>query len=378
MDRSTFFQTNFSLLASYLEATTSQNLSNKVYTITKKPIDISYTKKGEKIHKKLDGRSRENGNSQYHLILLKGSSKQYSVNEYNIRVETNVRNDTFSITKHPENYVRTNLLFFGNEQECYLSMNNSWLIDTKYLNIKLVNSEYDEGFYNCWEYNISRLLADKRIIKLSYDSISNAVVSFTGNLYDDDTHEIVYKPYNKYTREEEALSKIFVQNDNKLAAFVYFGKLSDRYTSHLTTIPELAANISHFTGLDEKKVRLHLYRAKKSTIETGYAIPAKFNLDEKIIDKILELPNFDEADFSEDGKFIVFISCKKDFDIYGNIKVKKTENMKNYQKEYQENNRDILKMHKRVSPYLKRNNGKFNPKWNEEEIEYAKSIKENN
>ena len=35
----------------------------------------------------------------------------------------------------------------------------------------------------------------------------------------------------------------------------------------------------------------------------------------------------------------------------------------------------MLKMHKRVATYLKRNNGKFNPKWNEEEIEYAKSIK---
>ena len=54
--------------------------------------------------------------------------------------------------------------------------------------------------------------------------------------------------------------------------------------------------------------------------------------------------------------------------------MKKTENIKEYQKEYQKNNADMLKMHKRVSTYLKRNNGKFNPKWDEEEKEYAKSM----
>ena len=371
-----FFQSNFSLLLSYLEATTSSNLSNKIYTIAKKPVKISYTKKDQKITKTLDGRSISNGNSQYHLISLKGSSDSYTVEEYNIRVEYNVKDDTFSITKHPENYVNANILFFGNERGCFISFDNRWMEDTTYCNIKTANSIYG-GHYCCWEYNILKLLADKKIVKLSYDSITNSVVSFSGNIYEDDTHVILYKPYNFYSKEEKNLSNLYVLNDNKLASFIYFGTLSDRYTSHLSTIPELAANISTFTGLDEKNVKLHLYRAKKSTIETGYAIPAKFNLSKKVISKILESPQFDESDFSDDGKFIVFISCEKDFDIYGNIKVKKTENMKDYQKEYQEKNANTLKMHKRVSTYLKRNNGKFNPKWNEEEIEYAKSIKEN-
>lgn len=371
-----FFQSNFSLLLSYLEATTSSNLSNKIYTIAKKPVTISYTKKDQKITKTLDGRSIENGNSQYHLISLKGSSEHYAVEEYNIRVENNVRNDIFSITKHPENYINANILFFGNEKECFVSFDNHWMEDIAYCNIKTANSIYGGHFY-CWEYNILKLLADKKIIKLSYDSITNSVVSFSGSICEDDTHIISYKPYNVYSKEEKNLSNLFVLNDNKLASFIYYGTLSNRYTSHLSTIPELAANISNFTGLDEKNVKLHLYRAKKSTIETGYAIPAKFSLSKEVISKILELPQFDESDFSDDGKFIVFISCEKDFDIYGNIKVKKTENMKEYQKEYQKENADMLKMHKRVSTYLKRNNGKFNPKWNEEEIEYAKSIKEN-
>ena len=385
-----FFQSNFSLLLSYLEATTSSNLSNKIYTIAKKPVKISYTKKNQKITKTLDGRSISNGNSQYHLISLKGSSKNYSVEEYNIRVEKNVINDIFSITKHPENYINANILFFGNEKECFISFDNHWMEDTTYCNIKTANSIYG-GHYCCWEYNILKLLADKKIIKLSYDSITNSVVSFSGNIYEDNTHIISYKPYNFYSKEEESLSKLYILNDNKLASFIYFGTLSARYTSHLSTIPELAANISNFTGLDEKNVKLHLYRAKKSTIETGYAVPAKFNLSNEVISKILELPQFDESDFSDDGKFIVFISCKKDFDIYGNIKIKKTENMKeyqkeyqkeyrkshqeyqkDYQKEYQEKNADILKMHKRVVTYLKRNNFQYNIKWSQEELDYAK------
>lgn len=370
-----FFQSNFSLLLSYLEATTSSNHSNKIYTIAKKPVKISYTKKDQKITKTLDGRSISNGNSQYHLISLKGSSDSYTVEEYNIRVEYNVKDDTFSITKHPENYVNANILFFGNERGCFISFDNHWMEDTTYCNIKTANSIYG-GHYCCWEYNILKLLADKKIVKLSYDSITNSVVSFSGNIYEDDTHVILYKPYNFYSKEEKNLSNLYVLNDNKLASFIYFGTLSDRYTSHLSTIPELAANISTFTGLDEKNVKLHLYRAKKSTIETSYAIPAKFSLSKKTISKILESPQFDESDFSDDGKFIVFISCEKDFDIYGNIKVKKTENMKeyqkDYQKEYQEKNADILKMHKRVVTYLKRNNFQYNSKWSQEELDYAK------
>ena len=350
-----FFQSNFSLLLSYLEATTSSNLSNKIYTIAKKPVTISYTKKNQKITKTLDGRSIANGNSQYHLISLKGPSENYSVEEYNIRVELNLRNDVFSITHHPENYINANILFFGNEKECFISFDNHWMEDTTYCNIKTIDSKYG-GHFCCWEYNVLKLLADKKIIKLSYDAITNSVVSFSGSLYNEDTHTILYKPYITYSKEEKDLSNLFVLNDNKLASFIYFGKLSDRYTSHLSTIPELAANISNFTGLDEKNVKLHLYRAKKSTIETGYAIPAKFNLSKETISKILEQPHFDESDFSDDGKLIVFISCEKDFDIYGNIKIKKTENMKDYQKYYQKENADTLKMHKRVVTYLKRNN----------------------
>ena len=46
--------------------------------------------------------------------------------------------------------------------------------------------------------------------------------------------------------------------------------------------------------------------------------------------------------------------------------------MKDYQKDYQKENADTLKMHKRVVTYLKRNNFQYNIKWSQEELDYAK------
>ena len=379
LEKKELLQKNLSLLLSYLEVIPSdQNHTNKIYSIANKNIEYEHKKCGKV---KVSKRNQENGYSQIKLkVGVKCQSSKYKIETYNIRIENNVWldkvRDTCSLslnTTKVEALQNCNILCFGDENDhFYISLNDhKWLMDSKYTTQKKVTSCYGSFCVN--EYDIYKLLADKKIIGLAKRPETNDVVSYTGLAYDN-TQIIQSYTYDNYEKELKSLEGLYLQADPRFAAVIYYCYLGQRFTSKYSTIPELAAKIATLTGENQKSIAGQLYRSKRETAKDNRAHYTTFDIKE---DKLEYIQNdIDLCDALQDGKLAICISLEKDFDVFENAKVKKTENMKEYQKEYQEKNADMLKMHKRVSTYLKRNNGEFNPKWNEDEKEYAKSIKE--
>ena len=72
---------------------------------------------------------------------------------------------------------------------------------------------------------------------------------------------------------------------------------------------------------------------------------------------------------------VVFFSKDPNFDVIKNKKILATENMKEYNKEYQKTEagrNNALKA--KLRNWLKRHNNEFNPKWTNDEIELAKTL----
>ena len=384
LEKKELLQKNLSLLLSYLEVIPSdQNHTNKIYSIANKDIEYK-TKNCEKVV--VSKRNPENGYSQIKIKAgVKCPSSKFKIETYDIRIENNVwldkvkdKNSLSIITSKVEALQNCNILCFGDENDhFYISINNhQWLMNPKYVTQKKVTSCYGSFCVN--EYDVYKLLADKKIIGLAKRPETNDVVSYTGLAYDN-TQIIQSYTYDDYEKELKSLEGLYLQADPRFAAVIYYCYLGQRFTSKYSTIPELAAKIAALTGGNQKSIAGQLYRSKRETTKDNRAQYTTFDIKE---DKLEYIQNdIDLCEAIQDSKLAICISLEKDFDVFENAKVKKTENMKDYQKEYQKeyqkNNADILKMHKRVSTYLKRNNGKFNPKWNEEEKEYAKSIKEN-
>lgn len=392
LEKKELLQKNLSLLLSYLEVIPSdQNHTNKIYSIANKNIEYEHKKCGKV---KVSKRNQENGYSQIKLkVGVKCPSSKYKIETYNIRIENNVWldkvKDTCSLslnTTKVEALQNCNILCFGDENDhFYISLNDhKWLMNSKYVTQKKVTSCYGSFCVN--EYDIYKLLADKKIIGLAKRPETNDVVSYTGLAYDN-TQIIQSYTYDDYEKELKSLEGLYLQADPRFAAVIYYCYLGQRFTSKYSTIPELAAKIATLTGENQKSIAGQLYRSKRETTKDNRAHYTTFDIKK---DKLAYIQNdIDLCDALQDGKLAICISLEKDFDVFENAKMKKTEDMKEYQKKYgeehketmkeyqkkyQEKNADMLKMHKRVATYLKRNNGKFNPKWNAEEKEYAKSI----
>ena len=377
LDKKELLQKNLPLLLSYLEVIPSnKDLTNKIYTISNKDIEYDTKNYGKVVVSK---RSPDNGYSQITLkVGVKSQSSKYKIETYNLRIENNVWLDkvndksTLSInTTKVEVLQNCNILCFGDDYDhFYISLNDHhWLMNPTYVKQKKVTSCYGSFCIN--EYDIHKLLADKKIIGLAKRPETNDIVSYTGLAYNN-TQTIQSYAYNDYVKELKALEDLYIQSDPRFAAVIYYCYLGQRFTSKYSTIPELAAKIATLIGGNQKSIAGQLYRSKRETTKDSRAHYTTFDVRE---DKLTYIKNdIDLCDAIQDNKLAICISLEKDFDVFENAIIRKTENMKEYQKEYQKNNADILKMHKRVATYLKRNNGKYNPKWNKEEIEYADSI----
>lgn len=372
LERKELLQKNLPLLLSYLKASTNSNLTNKIYTVPNKDVTVQIKGKSYTINK----RSQNIGMAQFSFFIMEDKNgKNYMPTNYYIRVENNVFKNSLSIIATKiENLKKSDLLVFGDELFFYVSKKNKfgyhdWMNDEKYYKIIAVSGPY--GAYVCYEYDIYKLLSDKKIVGLSFRPEINDVVSYTGPVFGDD--ELVERNeynFSPYTKELSQLSKLYMQNDPRKAAVIYYCYFGSRYTNRYSTVPEIAAELCSWIGnKNEILVRQQLYRAKRLTNEKGTANYVEFQLDEYKANQLRNNINFDSSIITDDNKIIIFLSHKKDFDVIENAKVKKTENMKEYQKEYGNKYRKVKKWIKE-NP----NNINFPKKWDDECLEIAKNI----
>ena len=374
LQRKELLEKNLPILLSYLKASISKEVSNKIYTVPNKDVQVNIKGKSFTIKK----RSPNIGLSQFSFFVMEDKNGiNYTPKQYNIRVENNVFSNKLSIIATKiEDLRKSDLLVFGDESFFYVSKANKfgyheWLDDDNYY--RLIVASGPHGKYTCYEYDIYKLLSDKKITGISYRSECNDVISYTGPIFNDAENTLVerkeYK-FDVYAKELAQLSKLFIQNDPRKAAVIYYCYFGSRYTNRYGTIPEIAAELcSWCCKSKETLVRQQLYRAKRLTNNTGKANYVEFQLDDKKAEQLRNNINFDSSCITEDNKIIIFLSNEKNFDVIENAKIKKTENMKEYQKEYGNHYRKVKK-------WIKENPGNMNfpKKWTEDDIEIAKTI----
>ena len=369
------FEKNLPLLLAYLKAIPT--LKNKIYTISNKEQSVIINKKLITLPK----RSANNGLAQFSILAMIGENDQhYTPVALNTRFESNVFNNKLSIVcTKIENIKKSDLLTFGDDRSFYVSEANEygeheWLTDKKYYELSAIEGEY--GKYVCYEYDIMKLISDKKIKCLEYCKIDNKVIAFTGPyLTDNKETKREYFEYDDYIDTVNQLKKLFVQNDPRQAAVIYYGYLGSRYTNLHNTIPGLAAELSKITGQNEVIIRRKLYRHKRQTVETGFASPACFQLTKEQVDHLVNSLIIESDSITPDYKLYIFLSHQKDYDIIKGKKTLKTENMKEYQKNYQ---KDYQKDYQKVYKWVKRNPGRndFPKKWSEKQIEIANKMVE--
>lgn len=322
-----------------------------------------------------DERNENNGLANFKLIANEYRSNDLaSCKTYYLRLETDFFQDKLTIPIAKTYYLKkANILMFANKDECFISTNNEWLTDKNYF---YVSEEFKGTTSKVYcHYNILSLAAHGYVTKLIKENNKLILVNDGSFICEDlnkkaTSSSRTIKPFHDYGIN--VLDFKYVQYDLKIPQAIYWNYAIYNYTTNLASITALSAALATKTSWNAKSIYQKIRRAYNQNIKDGKTHIVRIPANRETIKKALTL----ECDNILDEKcnLCIVVSNSPDFDIQNNIEINKTENMKDYQKDYQKDNSDMLKMHKRVATYLKRNNGKFNPKWTKEEIEYADSI----
>lgn len=368
-DKKTLFEQKYDTLMSFLGAHPSdKNFTNKIYAIANKDIKIKKTT--------ILGRSEKIGFSQFYIIYHKNiNEKNYDVDSKYIRVETNFFQNKLSIFANKTvGLLYSDILIFGDEEFTYISEGpHKWLSDDKYYRIVETNMIF--GKTVLYEYDVLKLLQDEKIKLIQKDNIDQCTKVMTGSLVKPNITKI-NNLFVKSTKEYCMIENLLVQNDPRVGKPVYFCYYGSRYTNRIGTVKKIALELvdSFMPSANLKNVMQTLYRACRETDNKKVAIPAVFKLTNEEVNNIKNNFMIDNSILYED-KIVVFFSKNPYFDVIENKKILKTENTKEYQKEYQkteggQNN----KLRAKIRNWLKRHNNEFNPVWTDEEKNIAQTI----
>lgn len=370
-DKKQLFKSKYDILMSYLGATPSDSkFSNKIYTVANKQVKIN--------NSTLSARNENIGYAQFYILYHqnKNNNKGYTIDSKYVRVETNVYNDKLSIFANKIiSLINSDVLLFGDENYTYISEDkHTWLTDKKYFNIIEANMQF--GKVVLYEYNILKLLLDGKIKSLNIDLVEKNLKVMTGSYNNPNIVEI-NNFFIKSNKEENMIDKLWVQNDPKVGKPVYFCYYGCRYTNRMGVVKNIANELIdlYMPQANINNVMQVLYRSVRETTKKNVAIPAVFKLSEEDVARIRNNINVDSSIIFDNNKLVVFFSKDPNFDVIKNKKILATENMKEYNKEYQKTEagrNNALKA--KLRNWLKRHNNEFNPKWTNDEIELAKTL----
>lgn len=371
MTKKEILEQNLSLLLSYLQAENGSKY-NHIYATPNKLSKNTV----------IPTRTPNIGLAQFFIQYNKHNGNgHYMANRCTVRVENNYFGHKLTIfSEKVKNLEKSDYLIFGDNFEFFISEKasfgcQSWISDPAYYQKKMVDFPF--GIISVYEYNVYKLLKDRKIKSIALDPASNKVVSFTGSFIDENNCDREYFDYFDFINERNDLKKLVIQNDPRTPQSVYYCPFGYRYTNRIDTVINLSRAISKLTKLSEKNIYQKLQYVKRQTTKKDVAIPAVFELDPKVEQRLLSDINFD-CSCIINHKYVIFLSQIKDYDVIDHKRLCKTENMadyqKDYQKDYKKEHSERLKMYSRVKMYLKRHNNEFNPKWNDEEILCASEI----
>lgn len=350
----------------------------------------------------LKDRNQNNGYSNFRLFVNEYVGTGTLQSRMNVRFETAMFNDDLLIqTAKVNSFLGADILIFATEDSLFISQDQSWLINTNYFNVSVHRFNEDNSkkekivVYN--RYNAYNLIANHEIVKVVYDPSVDKdniiVISSYDFLIHDENGNIrdtrVKKSFHEYNIDTSHIKS--VQWDRRFAKAIYCS-LGDRYTNTLFTTYDLAAYLEEKTYLTTNQLYQRIIRVYNKVLETGKAYCTKFKVRPEYIctDGAFTSKNpIDPRWIDENGNISLYISIDPEFDIFENkielatadmkqyqqeYQKAKAETIKAYQKRYREEKADSKRIYQKVFMYLKRHNNTFNPKWNEEEIEIARTI----
>ena len=323
-------------------------------------------------------RTEENGFANFAFYVNVREDKRSYVRKYNVRFETGLFNDTFSIqTSKVHNIEKAHLLIFANDSRIYISESDpdlgriKWLRETKFFSQKTVDWLGNGSLKTYNEYNIYGLLNNHQIVSLAYDFNTNGdtikVITSTDFMVTGNKDTRTIKPYYDYNIDTSHITK--VQFDLKVGKVMYFS-LGDRYTNNIGSSSIIALRLSEITTLTQQQLYQRILRVYNKMVKTGKAYCTKFPVKPEYIGHF----GIDQRWLDSNGNISLYVSYDEHFDIIENKVELATADMKEYQKEYREKTADSKKLYQKVFMYLKRHNNTFNPKWNENEVEIARTI----
>lgn len=254
-------------------------------------------------------RNPSNGFSQFILQANIPVGRLYTATKFNLRVETFVWENILSLKSNKAAFIeRADMLIFGkeNENSIYISTCLDWINDTKYYTSKVQHGYL--GDFAIRNYNIDLLMKDNKVILIQNEQLQ--LFEACGAIYDikiDDT-----KVCDIYGYAEKSCDDIlYVQNDRKTGAIVWYTFYDGRYTNTASTVKDITKYICGLdSSLKEDYVQRTIYRAIEN-----HKSEVSIKIDTKVRDKLvssLKVP----ASFFDDNKIVIRLSENKGTDMW--------------------------------------------------------------
>lgn len=346
------------LILAYLKAEPNSKF-NHIYSINYKNTSKTIPVRNDSI-----------GLAQYQICFNKKiNEKFHQADKVNVRLEAFVKGSFLELfSSKAFKIVKADILAIkveGSCSACYISTENRWLTSKEYCVATEEVTAY--GLKTIFKYDLNKLMADEKIHMLIRDN--GIVKEVTGPFSNMKT--IGEYEYNDYTKEVNDCIHKHVDRDKRVASGIYYGFGDMKATCYKNTVLGLANDLLKYTNLSLNTIYQRLQYAKRETVLGLYNVPATFKFSKDGFDEFTTM--YDKLELSSDDidTLVVWLSHET-----GPIheKPKLTEDLKEYQKEYQKKNRDSCNMKVKVKTWLKRHNGEFNSKWSDEEREFAETL----
>lgn len=253
------------------------------------------------------------------------------VKRVNIRIETLFENRLNIPAKKIHNYRKADYLIFGDSERLCISQDHSWLEN------KIYSNRYDFKINNVMKtyygFNIDQLLNDGLICMLhhgnEYETGYMSIITDTiKNSWDRSGRAVIKKVFQNYNVDTSHIK--YVQFDPRTAQSCYYGLKYSTHTDKLGTLVRIASYYSDYSSISPNAIYQRLCRALNRTVETGKLFPCYIPIKQSAIKNM----SIDSDTVNKDNELVLYLSQSSDTEIQKCLNHNKTEDIKNYQKNY--------------------------------------------
>ena len=314
------------------------NWKDEIYSFLEAKPDSPYKKFNHIYTNNNSDRNKNNGFANFVFQANVCIDDNYAlVDKFNIRIETNVFMGRFQVAaRKVNNFANADYIIFGTGDTLYVSdrkanNNHDWLFNKELRN--RTDVEINGKLRTFYTYNLNALLKNHKvfcIIKNEY-KLDKRIVVCTEDLatkFNEGADSNIYKTFNYYDIDTSNIK--YVQYDPRLAQICFYGFKGYKYTNNRGTVIEITNLLSDYADISQQAIYQRLNRALTNTVKTGKVKTCVIPMKDWVRNDI----SFDSSILNENNEVEVYLSQDPDFDIEENKHINKTEDMKEYQKNY--------------------------------------------